>query len=448
MVGFRTPPPRPGCWPGGSAGAERTSSPSRLRLPSSRRLPSPQRLPLRRPTRARPGAAPTSGQGAAGPADAPARATSRSRPAGRGTTPWPTPLRGECLEGPPKYPYPRVRAHPAVVLRRRLLVPRRPEEHRARLVRPAPARAPRRQLAVRHRRRRPVPVRERVQRPAHPGRTTTTTCRASACTATCGTGTSSACTSSASGRGTFSQDLAPLPIDQNKADLLNAFVDVKSPDLDGNPAYVRVGRQELLFGSQRLISPLDWANTRRTFQGVRGFRQTEKWDFDLFWVAAGGRRTRTGSTRWTTTRTSPGRGRRTGRRRARTIDAYYLMLDNTNRDHAARHPARRTVTRHTIGGRYAGDVDERTCCSTSRRRVQFGTSAAATCSPAMATAGVWATTSRTRRWNPTVVGVLRLRQRRQGPGRAARRTRSTSCSRSGTTTWGGSTRSAGRTSTT
>jgi hypothetical protein len=33
------------------------------------------------------------------------------------------------------------------------------------------------------------------------------------------------------------------------------------------PAYVRVGRQELLYGSQRLISTLDWANTRRTFQG-------------------------------------------------------------------------------------------------------------------------------------------------------------------------------------
>src|SRR5207344_471812 len=75
-----------------------------------------------------------------------------------------------------------------------------------------------------------------------------------------------------------------LPIDQNKSDLLNAFIDVKLADLGGNPAYVRVGRQELLFGSQRLISPLDWANTRRTFQGARLFRATEKFDFDLFWA--------------------------------------------------------------------------------------------------------------------------------------------------------------------
>ena len=75
------------------------------------------------------------------------------------------------------------------------------------------------------------------------------------------------------GAWTSSQNLPPLPIDQTGSDLLDAFVDVKVADLDGSPAYVRVGRQELLFGSQRLISPLEWGNTRRTFQGVRGFRR-------------------------------------------------------------------------------------------------------------------------------------------------------------------------------
>src|SRR5207253_11155842 len=38
------------------------------------------------------------------------------------------------------------------------------------------------------------------------------------------------------------QDLPPLPPDQNKADFLNLFVDVKVAD----GRYVRVGRQELL----------------------------------------------------------------------------------------------------------------------------------------------------------------------------------------------------------
>jgi hypothetical protein len=151
------------------------------------------------------------------------------------------------------------------------------------------------------------------------------------------------------------QDLARLPIDENKSDLLNAFVDVKLADLGGNPAYVRVGRQELLFGSQRLISPLDWANTRRTFQGVRGFRQTEKWDFDLFWVqpvlvdadrfdSVDNNQNFVGA--WGTYRPKKGQA----------IDAYYLMLDNTNRVTQLGIP-RGNFTRHTIGARYSGNFE-------------------------------------------------------------------------------------------
>jgi hypothetical protein len=80
------------------------------------------------------------------------------------------------------------------------------------------------------------------------------------------------------------QNLNPLLIDQNHGDLLDAFVDVKLVDLCDHPVYARIGRQELLFGSERLVSPLDWANTRRTFQGVDVFRQGEKFDIDAFWV--------------------------------------------------------------------------------------------------------------------------------------------------------------------
>src|SRR5690606_11351221 len=58
---------------------------------------------------------------------------------------------------------------------------------------------------------------------------------------------------------------APRPIDQNFGDLLNCFVDVAlTENLEA-----RVGRQELLYGNQRLVSPLDWANTRRTFDGAK-----------------------------------------------------------------------------------------------------------------------------------------------------------------------------------
>ena len=54
-------------------------------------------------------------------------------------------------------------------------------------------------------------------------------------------------------------------IDENRGDLLNLFVDLKLTD----NVTARLGRQELLYGAQRLVSPLDWANTRRTFDGAK-----------------------------------------------------------------------------------------------------------------------------------------------------------------------------------
>ncbi|MFL5342254.1 MAG: alginate export family protein [Gemmataceae bacterium] len=82
----------------------------------------------------------------------------------------------------------------------------------------------------------------------------------------------------------YNNTLPPLAIDRNLADFLNLFLDVKIAEIACNPLEVRVGRQELLYGSQRLISPLDWANTRRTFEGVKAFWHSEKWDLDGFWV--------------------------------------------------------------------------------------------------------------------------------------------------------------------
>lgn len=69
-------------------------------------------------------------------------------------------------------------------------------------------------------------------------------------------------------------------IDRNFGDLLNAFVDVKVVE----DLTIRVGRQELLYGSQRVVSPLDWANTRRTFEGIRGLYKHGDWTIDAFYT--------------------------------------------------------------------------------------------------------------------------------------------------------------------
>jgi hypothetical protein len=69
-------------------------------------------------------------------------------------------------------------------------------------------------------------------------------------------------------------------IDVNNGDLLNAFVDAK---LTGDVT-LRVGRQELQYGAQRTISPLDWGNTRRTFEGVKLITKHCDWSIDGFYT--------------------------------------------------------------------------------------------------------------------------------------------------------------------
>jgi hypothetical protein len=153
----------------------------------------------------------------------------------------------------------------------------------------------------------------------------------------------------------WNEDLPPLAIDVNHSDLLDAFVDVKVWEVNGNPVYIRVGRQELLYGSQRLISPLDWANTRRTFDGGKVFYRSEKFDFDVFYTmpvvvspshfdAPNWNQHFAGA--WATYR--PGK--------SREIDAYYLYLEQTLPVPFGFTPGGRAgYDFNTIGGRYSGD---------------------------------------------------------------------------------------------
>jgi hypothetical protein len=61
----------------------------------------------------------------------------------------------------------------------------------------------------------------------------------------------------------------PRPLDADELDLQQGFVDLRAPLGEKRSATFRAGRQDLLYGAQRLISPLDWANVRRTFDGVK-----------------------------------------------------------------------------------------------------------------------------------------------------------------------------------
>jgi len=79
-------------------------------------------------------------------------------------------------------------------------------------------------------------------------------------------------------------DLPLQGIDKNRWDLQNYFADIRLPSVTDDPFYFRVGRQELLYGSQRLVSTLDWSNIRRNFEGLKVFTRQDTWDFDAFIV--------------------------------------------------------------------------------------------------------------------------------------------------------------------
>lgn len=150
-------------------------------------------------------------------------------------------------------------------------------------------------------------------------------------------------------------DLPPFPIDVDHADLQNLFFDLELGELQGQPVYVRVGRQELYYGSYRLIAPADWDNTRRTFEGVKGFWHSDKLDVDAFWVQpvlvnpthfnkADPARNFAGL--WTNYRP----------RKGQAVDLYYLYLDQTTPVAAPPNGGRQGYDVNTLGCRYAGDA--------------------------------------------------------------------------------------------
>jgi hypothetical protein len=67
-------------------------------------------------------------------------------------------------------------------------------------------------------------------------------------------------------------------------DLMQAFIDLRPPSPLGDHPVIRVGREELLFGFQRLIAVREGPNVRRTFDGLRFSDQWGAISIDLFAV--------------------------------------------------------------------------------------------------------------------------------------------------------------------
>jgi len=72
----------------------------------------------------------------------------------------------------------------------------------------------------------------------------------------------------------------PSRVDENKLEFQNAFIEGRYSLARDWDLQVRAGRQEIQFGSARLISARDGPNVRRTFDGLRVLAMTGEWTID------------------------------------------------------------------------------------------------------------------------------------------------------------------------
>lgn len=74
----------------------------------------------------------------------------------------------------------------------------------------------------------------------------------------------------------------PRPTDKDELDLHQGFLDLKLGLGEGESVTLRSGRQELAYGSQRLISVREGPNVRQAFDGFRAMYRTEAVQLDGF----------------------------------------------------------------------------------------------------------------------------------------------------------------------
>jgi hypothetical protein len=145
----------------------------------------------------------------------------------------------------------------------------------------------------------------------------------------------------------------PSPLDEDKLELQNAFLEGRMSLGGGGDLRARAGRQELELGSARLISVRDGPNVRRTFDGLRLIAKTGEWTVNA--LALKPRRDRSGvfddSTRNSQRLWGVYATRAPDETRALGLDAYYLVRED---DEAAYDQGVGRERRETLGVRLFG----------------------------------------------------------------------------------------------
>ncbi|WP_221392967.1 alginate export family protein [Dyadobacter sp. NIV53] len=77
---------------------------------------------------------------------------------------------------------------------------------------------------------------------------------------------------------------ATSPADENPLDLHQAFIDINLSGRSNSNFTIRLGRQELYYGSQRLISVREGPNTRHSFDGLKTTYTSQNQKTDFFFT--------------------------------------------------------------------------------------------------------------------------------------------------------------------
>jgi hypothetical protein len=182
------------------------------------------------------------------------------------------------------------------------------------------------------------------------------------------------------------EDLPPLVIDENRTDLLNFFGEIRIWGDEHRELLFRAGREELLFGGERLVSPLDWANTRRTFDEVAHLLyRGSNWNIDAFWSRPvipdvhhfdHGQQDQQFTGIYATYRGH----------QEHTLDVYFLSLLESSSGSSGRAGVPGNSETHTLGSRWRGNWGE--WLGEVEGAYQFGRSADLERSAGMMTVGV------------------------------------------------------------
>ncbi|KQB43542.1 alginate export family protein [Flavobacterium aquidurense] len=76
----------------------------------------------------------------------------------------------------------------------------------------------------------------------------------------------------------------PSPVDENQLDIHQAFLDIDFIHDKNEQLTLRSGRQEMMYGSQRLVAVREGPNNRLAFDGMKLFYKKNNWQTDAFFT--------------------------------------------------------------------------------------------------------------------------------------------------------------------